>query len=130
MVFWGCITLCAYGIEVYIFYWRLIPFHEDLGNMVDLFAAPRSPSFPKKRGSLKRCALVDLKEIGDVERGRLRVCAICLEEMHTCGKVRETPCGHVFHEQCLQGWFLQGTCCPLCRTDCLSPTHSTSAEDM
>jgi hypothetical protein len=132
MLFGGCSTLFAYTAEVYIFYWRLIPFREDLYSMVQLFTVPRSSALPK-RGSLKCCTAVEFNEFAAVEEGRLRTCAICLDEIHACGKVRKTPCGHFFHESCLQGWFIQGAFCPLCRADCSSPTspqRDTSAADM
>ncbi|KAF7956980.1 hypothetical protein EAE96_004302 [Botrytis aclada] len=51
-------------------------------------------------------------------------CSICVEplnhhdegEMHTA--IVKTVCGHIFHERCLEGWFVssaQGDC-PFCRT--------------
>ncbi|KAK6642582.1 hypothetical protein RUM43_004084 [Polyplax serrata] len=40
-------------------------------------------------------------------------CAICWEEMDNA---RKLPCGHLFHNSCLQSWLEQDTSCPTCRT--------------
>lgn len=114
---YGISTLIAYTGEVYIFYWRWIPVCEDMNHIVDLMI-PSQNYGHSKQGSLSCCELVELDELADVERGRVRVCAVCLDEIDQCGKVRKTPCGHFFHEPCLEGWFKQRGCCPLCRADC------------
>ncbi len=49
-------------------------------------------------------------------------CTICLEEM-TKGTGRATTCSHLFHEACLQKWFVEKNICPTCRTD-QSPLQS------
>lgn len=49
-------------------------------------------------------------------------CAICWEKMETA---RKLPCGHLFHNSCLQSWLEQDTSCPTCRLG-LS-VHNTAA---
>ncbi|XP_017785203.1 PREDICTED: E3 ubiquitin-protein ligase AMFR-like [Nicrophorus vespilloides] len=39
-------------------------------------------------------------------------CAICWENMDCA---RKLPCGHLFHNTCLQSWLEQDTSCPTCR---------------
>lgn len=39
-------------------------------------------------------------------------CAICWEKMEIA---RKLPCGHLFHNSCLQSWLEQDTSCPTCR---------------
>lgn len=39
-------------------------------------------------------------------------CAICWEKMESA---RKLPCGHLFHNSCLQSWLEQDTSCPTCR---------------
>ncbi|XP_043463137.1 E3 ubiquitin-protein ligase AMFR-like isoform X1 [Leptopilina heterotoma] len=39
-------------------------------------------------------------------------CAVCWEKMETA---RKLPCGHLFHNSCLQSWLEQDTSCPTCR---------------
>lgn len=44
-------------------------------------------------------------------------CPICLMELQEgiiCRMLPE-PCGHIFHQQCIDQWFKQSTVCPLCK---------------
>lgn len=48
-------------------------------------------------------------------------CSICWEEIEQNKLVAKTPCGHLFHKQCLQNWFrrsqiLFSPTCPNCRS--------------
>lgn len=45
-------------------------------------------------------------------------CAICLEEYEVGDRLRELPCKHFFHSQCIDPWFkdVHGIC-PVCRRD-------------
>ena len=117
IVLCGFATFIAYAVEVYFFYWRVIAFRENVGRISDLLTPPRNDG-PEKRGSLDCCAIVGFDELTGVERTRASVCSICLNEVQPSGKVRKTPCGHFFHDSCLEGWFRQGAFCPVCRTDC------------
>lgn len=40
-------------------------------------------------------------------------CTICCEALGT--GLCATPCGHVFHMECMQRWVVQKACCPLCK---------------
>ncbi|CAM0873111.1 unnamed protein product [Alopecurus aequalis] len=43
-------------------------------------------------------------------------CAVCLAEMADGDKGRLLPgCGHSFHVECIDRWFLTNSTCPLCR---------------
>lgn len=46
------------------------------------------------------------------ELSGVAACAICWESMYTA---RRLPCGHLFHNTCLQSWLEQETSCPTCR---------------
>uniref|UniRef100_T1J8S4 RING-type domain-containing protein n=1 Tax=Strigamia maritima TaxID=126957 RepID=T1J8S4_STRMM len=47
----------------------------------------------------------------------LEVCVICLLEQK-CGQlVKDLPCSHVFHSECIDTWLEKNHSCPLCRTD-------------
>jgi hypothetical protein len=44
-------------------------------------------------------------------------CCICLnDEQNIDEEFFTTSCNHTFHERCLQGWLLEHSTCPLCRT--------------
>ncbi|XP_052862115.1 E3 ubiquitin-protein ligase AMFR-like [Anopheles cruzii] len=49
---------------------------------------------------------------GDDLKANSDNCAICWEKMETA---RKLPCGHLFHNSCLQSWLEQDTSCPTCR---------------
>ena len=45
-------------------------------------------------------------------------CTICLEGYEDNVLIRKTPCHHVFHKECLEGWLTQyRSRCPLCQKD-------------
>ena len=57
VVLYGFSTFIAYPVEVYIFYWRVIAFHENVAHISDLFTLPRNAwndGPQKKRGSPER----------------------------------------------------------------------------
>ena len=42
-------------------------------------------------------------------------CPICLEKFDKEKGCTKTPCGHVFHKTCLDGWKAKNPTCPMCR---------------
>jgi hypothetical protein len=42
-------------------------------------------------------------------------CPICLVEMEVGVEVVRTPCGHLFHTECLRRWSRENMTCPVCR---------------
>lgn len=50
-------------------------------------------------------------------------CAVCMGvvrvERGVWGRRRTavTPCGHLFHTRCLDGWMRYRMCCPVCRME-------------
>jgi hypothetical protein len=110
---YGISTFIIYPAELYVLHWVLVPLREDLHDLIN-----PHPRRQFKRGSLNCCAVVVFDEPAFAESGSARECAVCLDEFQHGIRVRRTPCGHFFHEQCIQGWFRQGAFCPLCRVDC------------
>lgn len=55
-------------------------------------------------------------------------CSICCEDYQSEDVLRVLPCGHKFHLQCIDRWFLSSTdysrpvACPYCNTPLLSST--------
>nr|CAH8841600.1 unnamed protein product [Trichobilharzia regenti] len=47
-------------------------------------------------------------------RGRPE-CEICLNEYEYFDQLRHLPCGHAFHENCIDFWLRESTTCPKCR---------------
>ncbi|KGN54667.1 RING finger protein 141 [Cucumis sativus] len=59
-----------------------------------------------------------------------RVCVICLDEVGKKKNGRiglEMPCLHVFHGKCIENWFKNSHCCPICRFE--MPISSDLDED-
>lgn len=42
-------------------------------------------------------------------------CMICLEQMNVREIVKPLPCGHLYHADCINKWFMETNSCPLCR---------------
>eukprot|EP00931_Biecheleriopsis_adriatica_P092186 TRINITY_DN66003_c0_g1_i1.p1 TRINITY_DN66003_c0_g1~~TRINITY_DN66003_c0_g1_i1.p1 ORF type:complete len:299 (+),score=52.08 TRINITY_DN66003_c0_g1_i1:32-928(+) len=85
-----------------------------------LVRLPRMPGAAPE-GLLERLPTVDFDSNlfdDSSEPGRYASsCAVCLEDFGTEQTITLTPCGHVFHKQCLEGWLQMACSCPLCRSD-------------
>lgn len=58
----------------------------------------------------------DSQELIDLEDGMVCDCPICQDSFGQADKtVVRTPCGHLFHEECLALWCVSHLDCPLCR---------------
>ena len=44
-----------------------------------------------------------------------KICSICMEEIQPNQIVRVLNCGHQYHHQCIDKWFIQHKSCPYCR---------------
>lgn len=44
-------------------------------------------------------------------------CSVCLENFEAGEEVRTLPCGHYFHDHCIDEWLVLNRTCPLCRKD-------------
>ncbi|KAH8085420.1 hypothetical protein BXZ70DRAFT_900156 [Cristinia sonorae] len=56
-------------------------------------------------------------------------CAICLEPFSKGDRVRELPCGHVFHMDEVDEWLIQRKkLCPVCKADVTRPRHYAQFE--
>eukprot|EP00747_Dinoflagellata_sp_TGD_P051224 gnl/TRDRNA2_/TRDRNA2_147219_c1_seq2.p1 gnl/TRDRNA2_/TRDRNA2_147219_c1~~gnl/TRDRNA2_/TRDRNA2_147219_c1_seq2.p1 ORF type:complete len:331 (-),score=49.32 gnl/TRDRNA2_/TRDRNA2_147219_c1_seq2:36-998(-) len=72
-------------------------------------------------GTVRRMRLVPyVEENFRKEDGTMEECCICTEEFDADQPIRQTPCQHLFHEECLQKW-VEGhrRSCPLCRANIL-----------
>lgn len=69
-------------------------------------------------------------EFSNNSRNRLSAaqptCAICLDDfVPQFSQVRELPCGHIFHSECIDGFLVQNSClCPLCKKSVLVTTDA------
>lgn len=48
-------------------------------------------------------------------------CSICLVEFEAEESLRQLPCGHLYHPECVDVWLLGNASCPLCKASILRP---------
>ncbi|CAI7897127.1 unnamed protein product [Closterium sp. NIES-53] len=63
---------------------------------------------------------------GKMEAGEGSVdeCSVCREKWEIGDKLREMPCSHRFHVDCLQPWLDEHNSCPLCRYEMPTDDHA------
>lgn len=45
-------------------------------------------------------------------------CIICMENFNENELVKQLPCGHIFHGDCIDHWLIQQKNCPFCKSEC------------
>ncbi|KAJ1411010.1 Zinc finger, RING-type [Sesbania bispinosa] len=62
--------------------------------------------------------------------GEDAVCCICLAKYENNDELRELPCSHLFHKDCVDKWLKINALCPLCKSEIgENVTGSVSGED-
>ncbi|XP_073999375.1 E3 ubiquitin-protein ligase goliath-like isoform X2 [Rhodnius prolixus] len=51
--------------------------------------------------------------------GESDCCPVCIEHYKVNDTIRDLPCSHVFHKNCIDPWLLEHRTCPLCKKDVL-----------
>jgi len=46
-------------------------------------------------------------------------CIICMENFDENELVKQLPCGHIFHGDCIDHWLSEQKNCPFCKADCI-----------
>lgn len=60
--------------------------------------------------------------------GEDAVCCICLAKYANNDELRELPCSHFFHKECVDKWLKINASCPLCKGD-VGETHLSSVSE-
>ncbi|KAL6983481.1 RING-type E3 ubiquitin transferase [Sarracenia purpurea var. burkii] len=68
---------------------------------------------PASRSSIEAMASVEIS--GGGEEDEVGECVICLEEWGVGGVLKEMPCKHRFHGECIEKWLGIHGSCPVCR---------------
>jgi hypothetical protein len=55
------------------------------------------------------------------------VCCICLGKYKDDVELRELPCTHYFHVECVDKWLVINASCPLCKHDVVESTETDGA---
>jgi len=109
----------------------LLELERNLQRLETQIATDFRPSFPPGFSQLIQLALQEEEEEEEDEHhsssnniGRSFTvnqenqtgrCSICLDSIVMNETANEIPCGHVFHESCIDGWLRISRTCPLCR---------------
>ncbi|KAK7290158.1 hypothetical protein RIF29_04384 [Crotalaria pallida] len=75
-------------------------------------------------------AAIDSLPTIDIDESHLELeshCAVCMESFELGTSVREMPCKHIYHEDCILPWLALHNSCPVCRHELPSdtPNHNT-----
>ena len=60
---------------------------------------------------------------------RVQVCCICLAKYADNDLLRELPCTHFFHIECVDKWLKINASCPLCKFEVGASNEASSTED-
>ncbi|CAN8268987.1 unnamed protein product [Cochlearia groenlandica] len=72
-------------------------------------------------------SLPTVKVTKDMLKSEMNQCAVCMDEFEDGGDVKQMPCKHVFHQDCLLPWLQLHNSCPVCRYEL--PTDDTDYEN-
>ncbi|CCW60152.1 unnamed protein product [Phytomonas sp. EM1] len=67
-----------------------------------------------RRGSLHAYQRI-LTRLQDTPASAEQACGICLDDFAESERVKQLPCGHVFHGRCARHWLHMHNDCPMCR---------------
>ncbi|KAL0690559.1 hypothetical protein Bca4012_090238 [Brassica carinata] len=104
------------------------PFNRIPGNMGDYFFGPGleqliqqlAENDPNRHGTPPASksaidALLTVKVTLDMLNSEMNQCAVCMDEFEDGRDVKQMPCKHVFHQDCLMPWLELHNSCPVCR---------------
>ena len=85
-------------------YEQLIELEEGLGNVNKGLSKEKINKIPLK--PFHKAFFEDNNE-----------CIICMEKFGENELVKQLPCGHIFHGECIDNWLIQQKNCPFCKAD-------------
>ena len=56
-------------------------------------------------------------------------CAICLQKYKGADIIKEFPCKHIFHKNCIFKWLKKSNVCPLCKYDITNDVNKVNLKD-
>eukprot|EP00173_Palmaria_palmata_P004852 Plantae.Rhodophyta-Palmaria_palmata.ctg7496.p1 GENE.Plantae.Rhodophyta-Palmaria_palmata.ctg7496~~Plantae.Rhodophyta-Palmaria_palmata.ctg7496.p1 ORF type:complete len:179 (+),score=2.74 Plantae.Rhodophyta-Palmaria_palmata.ctg7496:110-646(+) len=75
-------------------------------------------AFVSRGASKERIAAIPTKKYDEADAsGRDCKCAVCLGEFDVGEQVRNLPCTHTFHNECVDPWLAKRKTCPICKKD-------------
>lgn len=91
-------------------------------------AAPvetRNSAPPTSQATLRTLPRIKVSA-NDIEKNESNECSICLDELILGQPALRIPCGHLYHEDCVNDWLKKSNECPVCRFEL--PTDDAAYE--
>ncbi|GAV72272.1 zf-RING_2 domain-containing protein/zf-RING_3 domain-containing protein, partial [Cephalotus follicularis] len=98
------------------------------GNLGDYFIGPRlddliqqlAENDPNRYGTppASKSAIESLKTVKVTEQvmeSEMNQCAVCKDAFERGNEVKQMPCKHIYHEECILPWLEMHNSCPVCR---------------
>jgi len=83
----------------------------------------------KRRMTKEQVLKLPVVNYGDGEKGTQQTsCPICLEEYEDGECLRQLPCCHEFHTECIIPWLERHSICPLCKAEVSPPSKKKSTQ--
>ncbi|CAM8952183.1 hypothetical protein QQ045_017510 [Rhodiola kirilowii] len=93
----------------------------DQLTQIEINGLSRSEHPPASKAAIESMPTIEITET-QLSTDSLSHCAVCKEEFELRSEVREMPCKHVYHSDCILPWLSLRNSCPVCRHE--MPTHS------
>ncbi|CAJ1935735.1 unnamed protein product [Cylindrotheca closterium] len=84
--------------------------------------------YPGMNGPIEEEGEHDEEEGLETASQMMGECSICLDDFIAGQRVRQLPCGHVFHSTCIARWLVErNAVCPLCKLDVFEEEEEESS---
>lgn len=88
-------------------------------RLIELLEQLSNPNRGVPREQLNRIEKKIFRKGTDVKAGEEEKCPICITEFEDGEEVKNLPCNHMFHGNCIDTWLVQNSHCPICKADLL-----------
>lgn len=78
-----------------------------------------NPNRHLSRQDLVKLETCRYKKPAQVKEGEEDKCPICLVELSEGEDIKNLPCKHMFHPNCIDTWLVKNSACPICKRDVL-----------
>eukprot|EP00929_Paragymnodinium_shiwhaense_P016307 TRINITY_DN124585_c0_g1_i1.p1 TRINITY_DN124585_c0_g1~~TRINITY_DN124585_c0_g1_i1.p1 ORF type:complete len:469 (+),score=59.80 TRINITY_DN124585_c0_g1_i1:121-1527(+) len=113
---WYIIFLIGFWVAQLLFFFGLVGFAFWMSSYGLLDSGP-GPRMAGRAGLIDDIETVEFSPDLFVDEAAPE-CCVCQEEFSREKPIKRTPCGHIFHEECLGDWLGRySKTCPVCRTD-------------
>ncbi len=88
-------------------------------RLADLLEQLSNPNRGVQREDLNRIERKVFQKAKSVKPGEEEKCPICITEFEDGEEIKNLPCNHMFHGNCIDTWLVQNSHCPICKADLL-----------